>query len=347
MPARLRRTTILTDPMIEDVVRITRRSLSLFLALSLSLAACARDGADTSSPTGVPVTQGLALAVASFDLAIGPSERLLVAVFTDERERVAGGEITFRLVHLGDQPSGQADPGPPIAATFLPIPGLDVPQPTEGPAVVGTDLLTGVYRADVNFDAPGFWGLLVEAKMVDGRVLGGQTVLRVLPTTQVIDVGEAAPLALNIVREDVDAGRAPASSLDSRLRSADERDPAAALHEVRIPDAIAAGRPVVVTIATPVYCVSLVCGPLTDFLVEIAGRFDDRADFVHIEVWEDFEQQVLNPAAAAWIRTETGGNEPWVFVVGADGMIVARWDNVIDATELTELLSSLPVLAGA
>ncbi len=328
-------------------MRTTGRSLSLLLALTLPLAGCARDGADTSSPTGVPVTQGLALAVASFDLAIGPSERLLVAVFTDERERVAGGEITFRLAHLGEQPSGQADPGPPIAATFLPMPGLDVPQPTEGPAVVGTDLLTGVYRADVSFDAPGFWGLLVEAKMVDGRVLGGQTVLRVLPTTQVIDVGDLAPLAINIVREDVDAGRAPASSLDSRLRSADERDPAAALHEVRIPDAIAAGRPVVVAIATPVYCVSLVCGPLTDFLVDVAARFDARADFVHIEVWEDFEQQVLNPAAAAWIQTETGGNEPWVFFVGGDGRIVARWDNVIDATELTELLSSLQVLAGA
>jgi len=338
--------TILTDLTIEDVVRTPGRSLALLLALTLPLAGCARDGADTSAPTGAPVTEGLALAIASFDLAIGPSEQLLVAIFTDERERVAGGEVTFRLVHLGDQPSGQADPGPAIAATFLPIPGLDIPPPAEGPAVVGTDVLTGVYRADVNFDAPGFWGLLVEATMVDGRVLGGQTVLRVLPTKQVADVGDLAPLAINIVREDVDAGRAPASSLDSRLRGADERDPAAALHAVRIPDAVAAGRPVVVAIATPVYCVSLVCGSLTKLLVDVAARFEDRADFVHIEVWEDFERQVLNPAAAAWIQTETGGNEPWVFVVGADGRIIARWDNVIDVTELTELLSSLPVLAG-
>jgi len=328
-------------------VRTTPRSLSLLLALALALTACGRDDTDGAAPVDGPVTQGLALAIASFDLAIGPSERLLVAVFTDERERVAGGEVTFRLVHLGDQPSGQADPGPPIAATFLPIPGLDVPQPAQGPTVVGTDLLTGVYRADVPFDAPGFWGLLVEATMSDGRVLGGQTVLRVLPAPQVVGVGDPAPLAVNIVREDVDAGRAPASALDSRLRSADERDPAASLHAVRIPDAIAAGRPVVVAIATPVYCVSLVCGPLTDFLVDVAARFDDRADFVHIEVWEDFEQQRLNPAAAAWIQTETGGNEPWLFVVGADGTIVARWDNVIDAAALTELLSSLPVLAGA
>ena len=290
---------------------------------------------------------GLALAPASFDLAVGPAQRLIVAVFTDERERVAGGEVTFRLAHLGDQPGGEAALGPPIVATFLPVPGLDVPQPEDGPRVVSGGVLTGVYRAEVPLDAPGFWGLYVEADLEDGRVLGGRTVLQVLPSPAIVAVGGPAPATDNLVRADIEAGLAPASALDSRLRSADERDRAEALHRTRVSDSLAAGRPVVVVVSTPVYCVSLVCGPLTDHVVDLAERFGDRADFIHIEVWEDFESQRLNPAAAAWIQTDAGGNEPWVFLVDASGLIAARWDNVLDTAELEALLSALSVLDGA
>ena len=77
----------------------------------------------------------------------------------------------------------------------------------------------------------------------------------------------------------------------------------------------------------------------------LALDYEDRADFVMIEVWEDFDEQRLVPAAAEWIQTETGGNEPWVFLVGADGRVTARWDNVLDVAELIEELEALPVLA--
>jgi hypothetical protein len=79
-------------------------------------------------------------------------------------------------------------------------------------------------------------------------------------------------------------------------------------------------------------------------MTDLAGRFGDRADFIHLEVWRDFEAQELNPAAAAWIQTTSGGNEPWVFLVDANGTIVARWDNVLDTDELEALLSGLAVL---
>ena len=38
---------------------------------------------------------------------------------------------------------------------------------------------------------------------------------------------------------------------------------------------------------------------------------------------------------------EDGGNEPWVFLVGPDGTIQARWDNVLDEAELVEALDGL------
>jgi hypothetical protein len=329
--------------------RTGRAALAMLTVVALLSAGCGmaeRGTGDQGAVGGRDGETGITLAVApaSFDLAVGDGRRLLLAVFTDRRERVAGGTITVRLAHLGDEPGGQASPGDPLTATFLPIPGLGIPGPERGPAVVGTDVLTGVYQLDVDLDAAGFWGVQVIADLVDVGVVEGRATFRVLEASEVVDVGDPAPMTQNLVRADIDAGLAPASALDSRLRSADEPDRAAVLHTTRVDDAIAAGRPVVVAIATPVYCVSLVCGPLTEYLVDVAGRFGDRADFAHIEVWQDFEQQLLNPAAAAWIQTATGGNEPWVFLVGADGRVVARWDNVVDPDELEAALSLLPVL---
>jgi hypothetical protein len=328
--------------------RTRRTAIALTMTSALLASACTSDGGSGqgSTPTGDQAIS-LAVAPASFDLAVGEDRRVLLAVFTDQRERVAGGTITVRLAHLGDEPGGQAALGEPMTATFLPIPGLDIAAPERGPAIVGTDVLTGVYRVDVDLDAPGFWGVQVSADLVDVGTVEGRATFRVLDAPEVVDVGDPAPPTPNLVREDIEAGRAPASALDSRLRSADERDRAATLHTTRVDESIAAGRPVIVAVTTPVYCVSLVCGPLTDYLVDVAERFGDRADFAHLEVWEDYEAQRLSPAAAAWIQTATGGNEPWVFLVDGEGRIAARWDNVVDPAELEAALSALPMLAAS
>ncbi len=313
-------------------------------ALAVALTACAGPAGDAAPEDAASDAAVLELAVApaSFDLAVGPDRRLIVAVFTAARERIAGGEVRLRLGHLGDEPGGEAELGPPLAAVWLPVPGLDVAAPADGPAVVEGGVLTGVYAARVGFDAPGYWGVLVEAELADGRTARGRAIVSVLPAPEVVDVGDPAPTAANVTTADVLEGREPAASLDSRLRTAEGPDTAEALHRVRIPDALAAGRPLVVAVATPVYCQSLVCGPLTDHLVGLEARYGDRADFVHVEVWRDFEAQVLSPAAAAWVQTATGGNEPWVFLVDADGRIAARWDNVLDTAELEALLAALP-----
>jgi hypothetical protein len=326
---------------------VLRTHLGALVALAFLLSGCGGDTAsDPAAPAG-PAGLELAIAPANFDLAVGEDRRLLLAVFTDDRERVAGGTVEIRLAHLGDEPGGEATPGPPLTASFLPIPGLDLPAPEPGPAVVATDALTGVYRVDVDLDEPGFWGVVVTADLVGIGAVEGRTVFRVLEAPEIIDVGDAAPSTPNIVREDVEAGLAAPQALDSRLRSIDERDRAEVLHRTRVDDSLAAGRPVLVAISTPVYCVSLLCGPLTEYLVDVAERFGDRADFSHIEVWEDFEDQRLNPAAAAWIQTAGGGNEPWVFLVDGSGTVLARWDNVVDPVELEAALSALPVLDGA
>ena len=58
--------------------------------------------------------------------------------------------------------------------------------------------------------------------------------------------------------------------------------------------------------------------------------------FIHLEVWQDFETNTVNPAAAEWIvpTPDTDAREPWVFVIDSDGIISHRFDNVATDAEL-------------
>ena len=121
------------------------------------------------------------------------------------------------------------------------------------------------------------------------------------------------------------------------------RSPTRPCTTTSIAELLDAERPFVVVVSTPVYCVSQFCGPITDRVAELADQYGDRAGFVHLEVWKDFDANELNDAAKAWIYDpETGGNEPWVFLVGADGTVQARWDNVLDDEALVSMLDEQP-----
>jgi hypothetical protein len=200
----------------------------------------------------------------------------------------------------------------------------------------------------VDLDQPGFWGLRVIAELDDDRVLEGQAVFDVAEETQVPDVGDPAPLTANHTIADVEAGDVAPVALDSRAQD-DSEVPDQHLHEVRIDEAIEAGEPVVVIVSTPVYCRTNFCGPLVETLADTAHDYADRASFVHLEIYENFDEQQLNEAAASWSVPADGsdGGEPWVFLVDADGTIAARWDNVLDLDELLAALDELPALSAS
>jgi hypothetical protein len=153
--------------------------------------------------------------------------------------------------------------------------------------------------------------------------------------------GEPAPLSENLV-----VGDEPAEAVDSRAQG-DVEIPDPELHSTTIADAVAAKHPALVVFATPVYCVSKFCGPITDMVEGLERKYGDRADFIHIEIWNNFQRQAINKAAADWLYREGGDEllEPWVFLIGADGVIVERWDNVATEEEIEPLLQDLPTIA--
>jgi hypothetical protein len=116
------------------------------------------------------------------------------------------------------------------------------------------------------------------------------------------------------------------------------------LHQSTIAQALAEKRPVLLVISTPTYCESLFCGPVTEMAAGLAKEYADRARFIHIEVWKDYQGKQLNDAAREWIARGEDVTEPWVFLIGADGKISVRFDNVATRVELEPHLRALPTL---
>ena len=195
-----------------------------------------------------------------------------------------------------------------------------------------------MYETAVGFDEPGTYEVTVMADVDGLGEVSGSGAFIVAAEHQVPDVGDPAPASQNLTVDD--HGDAPLSAVDSRADGGSVPDPA--LHDTTVAEALEAGRPTVVAVTTPVFCVSRFCGPITDEVAVLQETYGDRAEFVHIEVWRDFEAGELNEAAAEWIQTPEGGNEPWIFLVGPDGTIQARWDNVLDLSELETMLEDLP-----
>lgn len=183
----------------------------------------------------------------------------------------------------------------------------------------------------MRLERAGFWQVTVTAAL-DGRRVDADAAFEVTERPELPAGGDPAPVVENPVAGA--AGMAPAS-IDSRAL-ADEPIPDPELHTLSVAEALAARRPLMVVVSTPTYCTSRFCGPITDSVSALAGRYGDRMAFVHLEVWENFDYKKLNPTAAACINPPGADDarEPAVFTVDSTGRIVDRFDNVATDREL-------------
>ena len=324
-----------------------RRPFALIaLAFAVLMAACGGGGGKpaASSTSGSGSTE-LAAQVASFDLAVGPPGRFLVGVFSQDHGEVGYGDVQFSLTFLGEKSgAGPGQPGPTVDAHFLPVPGSEPASAPAGPAFLRPSEGRGVYEAQVGFDKAGYWQVGVTARMVDGVTRSTTTDFTVADQHFVPNVGDLPPAVDNLT---LTSPGVPPAAVDSRATGG-QPIPDPELHQHTIGDAIAAHRPALVVFATPTFCVSRFCGPVTDMVDGLAKSYADRATFIHVEIWKDFDKQQLNDIVTTWlVQGDAGGNEPWVFLIGADGKIAARWDNVAAKAEIEPLLQALPNIGPA
>lgn len=278
------------------------------------------------------------LLVASFDPYVGGPQRFSVGIIDEKRRQLAYGAVTLRFGYAGTQerPRKSVDAGPPSEAAFRPIAGQTIDATKTRPKFVNPSEARGVYGiADASFDRPGIWAVVATGK-IGGRGFEQAAAFEVKQTPQVVAIGEAASRTANPLPGT--PGIRP-KAIDSRATKEGVPDPE--LHSASLSDVIAAGRPALVVVSTPVYCVSRFCGPITDQVQTLAQQHAGRMAFIHLEVWRDYEKQVVNDDAAQWVAARDGSNltEPWVFVVDAAGNVVERFDNVVTDQELSDAIT--------
>lgn len=319
-----------------------RRAAAALLALGMLATACGGGTSGTTGPAGAtaPDRSRIVAVVASVDLYTASPQRVAVGLVTNDNRLVSYGTATFAFSYLGtaEQPQ-QPAPGPSATATFVPTYGSEGPG-GDAPRITLPSEARGVYEASgVTFDRAGFWRVEVR---VDVEGVGPQTAAATFAVAEEPALpapGDPAPATENLT---LASEGVPEAAIDSRVVTEGEV-PDPELHRSTIARAIAEHRPALVVFATPVYCVSQFCGPVTDMVQDLAHRYRDRAVFIHVEIWEDYEAQELNDAAVEWLRMPNGDlTEPWLFLIGPDGRIVDRWNALWSEREVAAALEALP-----
>jgi hypothetical protein len=114
--------------------------------------------------------------------------------------------------------------------------------------------------------------------------------------------------------------------------------PDRALYTTSVAQALAAHEPFVVTFATPKFCTSRTCGPVVDVVSHVRRQLAGTpVKFIHVEVFKN-----NNPANGynRWIKEWKLQSEPWVFLVGGDGTIKAKFEGSVSAAELRAAIRS-------
>jgi hypothetical protein len=312
------------------------------LALALLAGACSSNEPSLTGPTGN--ASGMVAIAASSDLYAGDPQRVAFGLVFHDGSLVSFGEaeVAFSFVGTAAQ-AVEPQPGPTATAAFIPTFGT--PDRSSGPVVTSPTEGRGVYQAtDVVFDHAGFWTAAVTADVEDLGPQTAEVAFAVLEEPDLPSPGDPALATRNLT---IQSKGVPRAAIDSRA-AIRGKIPDPELHEWTIARAIQQHRPALVVFATPVYCVSRFCGPVTDMVQELAHRYPDRAVFIHVEIWKDFQNRVLNDAPIEWLQTPSGDlTEPWLFLIGSDGRIVDRWSSMWSEKDVADAVRSLPRTDGA
>ncbi|MBA4181899.1 MAG: hypothetical protein C0506_15015 [Anaerolinea sp.] len=298
---------------------------------ALLLIGCGGGGGD-GSPTAFPTSSDPARNI--------PAEQRnkINVVIAGSDWYVGDNNFVFGITDKQDQPQGGAkaratlydlrDPKNP-----KPVQTLDAVQsaPGVGPEVKhahatgdthvhgGQDESRVGYFVRAKFTYAGPWGIAVEAELKDGTKGIASVGFDVAAKPSVPAPGQVAFKSDNLTKRDV-----------ANIKEIDSGDPPNDMHDVKIKDAIAAGRPVMIVFSTPAFCTSRFCGPVNEEVEALQVAYRDKVDFVHVEIWKNFDKKELNATAKQWlVRPDGGLSEPYVYLVDSRGVIFDRWEGPV------------------
>ena len=258
------------------------------------------------------LTQGPELAPSVSVLGPGRN-RFGFALFDRGNRQIGGLEVALYLARGLDETAR----GPFVARYHK----IEVkPQFRSRTSAQDPDSAHSVYVAEVPFSRRGTY-LVTAVTKLNGRLVGALTQVMVGADETVPAVGDKA----------IRVHTPTKASVGGDLSKIDTRVPPDTMHDVDLADALDRHRPVVLLFATPALCQSRVCGPVTDVAEEVKAEFGDKADFIHMEVYNDNDaSKGPRPQYRAWHLP----GEPFLFAINSDGRVVARLEGAFSADDL-------------
>lgn len=268
--------------------------------------------------SGAKPTNLVIAPAASASLVVG-EDRYSFGVFTKGREQVTDADVALYFARTESSPAK----GPyPARVTSLEV------KPAYRSQLSDPDAAQAVYVVPkVDFSAKGPWVAIAMLKGKNGLEASRVPTPVIEQYPAVPKVGEKAPLIHTPTASDVGGDLA---KIDTRL-------PPDQMHQVDFAAALGT-KPIVLVFATPALCQSRVCGPVVDVAQQVADKYGDEVDFIHMEVYNDNDP---NKGTRPQLRTYNLPTEPWTFLIDANGVIKDRIEGAYGVSELEEAVAKI------
>lgn len=298
---------------------ITRRQLlsgAGAVGVGLLVPACGGEDGGADGLPAVDAEQTLFVQTASLETLAGTNRWLAFGIRDLSNTPVDDATPQIYVRRIPTTPEEEADVvAGPIEATFSPA--VDTGQ--------------GVYFLQASIPEPGLYDVVA--------VVGDDHGVASIQVVDPADSRVAIPGAEAI------SARTATTGDDLGVFSICTQDPQCGMHEMSLDEALGTGRPVVLMFATPQFCQTAVCGPSVATMEEIrtSGDWGDTI-FIHSEIYAEepaggaaVPSVPLVPAVEAWGLP----SEPWLFTIGADGVIADRLDGPMPTEILRAMVEDL------
>ena len=217
-------------------------------------------------------------------------------------------------------------PNAPAKGPFLaPADPMSVQAQFRSKQNSGPGGIKAIYAAALPVPSPGTFTVLSLTRTNKG-LIGAPSEIAATQTSPIPNVGQRPPAIATDTEATVNGNTALLTT----------RQPPEQMHSVSF-NQVLGKKPIVLLFSTPQFCISRVCGPVTDVAVQLQHEFGNKITFIHEEVYADNQpSKGLRPQLKAFhLRTE-----PWLFTINRKGIIAARLEGAFGTTELTQAIKA-------
>lgn len=264
-----------------------------------------------------PTKLVIAPAAQTFDVG---ENRYPFGVFTRGNEQIDDADVAL---YFAKDAKGPVQGPLPAQVTSLETKPAYRAQGAGGP----TEATTVYVVPKVDFDRSGPWLAIAMLKGEEGLEASRVPSPVVGEFPQIPGVGDKAPVIHTPTAADVGGD----------LAKIDTRVPPDQMHEDDFADVVGK-KPIVLVFATPALCQSRVCGPVVDAAQQVDDSSGGKADFIHMEIWNDNDP---NKGPRPQVRAYDLESEPWTFLIDRRGIIRDRIEGAFGVSELEEALRKI------